>query len=210
MLNHTARHLRDGKAVAVFTSFKDAEIHTELLSEEERRRSERFTHTESRQAFLVGRTLIHKLLREFVDDVRIDLGPHGKPQCSDPLAPTFNLSHTVGGLLIVFSLKGPVGSDIEPLNRLPKNPKRLASKIFTERERHQLECGEKDFLTLWTRKEAVLKALGTGFAAGASQVETDDVLRCSGWKVEEFRLEGVQAAVCVPDSVSLILPDTRE
>jgi len=200
------RQLRSGRAVGVFRSLAETLEGVEILSDEERKRGEAFIHPISQKAFFMGRVLLRQVLREFVDEVILEIGPHGKPRCRSSDAPAFNLSHTTDGILAVFSPHGPVGADMEPLNRQPKNPDRLAQKVFTDKERQRLAAGERDFLSLWTRKESVLKAMGTGFAGGAGTLETDEHVLRSGWRIEEFRLGNMQGAVCLPRSVTLVLP----
>ena len=69
---------------------------------------------------------------------------------------------------------GPVGVDLEMAGR-KVDAARLAGRVFTPGEQAALQLAAGDetasqgvFLDCWTRKEALLKALGTGFAGGAS------------------------------------------
>jgi 4'-phosphopantetheinyl transferase len=139
-----------------------------------------------------------------MDEVILRMGPHGKPVCTHPDAPAFNLSHATNTVAVVFSPQGPVGTDIESMHRSPTNPWAVAKKVFTEQERRELESGERDFLSLWTRKEAVLKAMGSGFTAGAGQLQTEQVAGSFGWRLEEFREKSIRGAVCLPESVPLV------
>jgi 4'-phosphopantetheinyl transferase len=90
----------------------------------------------------------------------------------------FNLSHAGGWLLIATRVDGPIGVDIEfPRDGL--DLERLARRVFSPAEQAGLQratersaaAGQRWFFGCWTRKEALLKCLGIGFAGGASAFE---------------------------------------
>jgi 4'-phosphopantetheinyl transferase len=81
-----------------------------------------------------------------------------------------SISHTRGLAAAAVSTCGPVGVDIEPVRPLPAQ--RLAIRWFSSEEAAWLaglptKQAEESFLALWTQKEAVAKALGTGLRGGA-------------------------------------------
>lgn len=118
------------------------------------------------------------LLRQTLSDAEPDRAPdtwrfvkddQGKPSVLDaPLH--ISLSHTVGLVAAAVSRHGPVGIDVESAARRIKNPLALARRFFTADECAALaaiadvEARRTHFLRLWTVKEAVVKALGTGIA----------------------------------------------
>jgi 4'-phosphopantetheinyl transferase len=72
--------------------------------------------------------------------------------------------------MIALTLGTPIGIDVELL-RETVNHQRLATQYFSPAEQNALEalCGEQlvaSFFAGWTRKEALLKATGTGIAGG--------------------------------------------
>ena len=78
-------------------------------------------------------------------------GPNGKPLL--PGRREFSISHS-GTLAVIALADVPVGADIQQVRPVPDAvPRRVLSP--EERE-------NGDFFALWTRKEAVLKCLGTG------------------------------------------------
>ncbi|WP_433889029.1 4'-phosphopantetheinyl transferase family protein [Streptomyces sp. CA-111067] len=110
-------------------------------------------------------------------------GARGRPLLGHPAGVHVSMSHgTVaaegGGVAAAAaSVSGPVGIDVEPM-RPVQDVDELAETVFAAVERHalaQLEGVERHrmFLRLWTRKEAVLKALGTGLSGGLASVVTD-------------------------------------
>lgn len=109
------------------------------------------------------------------------MGPHGKPFVSaDDHGPLhFNLSHHRRGdgpavWVLGVSRAGAVGVDIESLRAVP-HAERLAQRVFSTDECGELaaaaaeSAAERDrvFLCGWTRKEALLKAIGDGFTRPA-------------------------------------------
>ncbi|MFD7441335.1 4'-phosphopantetheinyl transferase family protein [Streptomyces sp. NPDC059909] len=98
-------------------------------------------------------------------------GPHGRPVVADaPFPLHFSLSHSHGLVLIAVATH-PVGVDVEQLPSAetvdlctpslhPAEQKELALLPTGERRRA--------FTRLWTRKEAYLKAIGTGLSRDLS------------------------------------------
>jgi phosphopantetheinyl transferase len=89
---------------------------------------------------------------------------HGKPLLDN--GPEFNTSNSGPMLLIVVGAQTPLGADIEVLGELDDIDK-LSRHYFSEAEQSALATLEgaerrRGFYQIWTRKEAVLKALGLG------------------------------------------------
>ncbi|GAB6058275.1 4'-phosphopantetheinyl transferase family protein [Desulfonatronum parangueonense] len=87
----------------------------------------------------------------------------------------FNISHTEGLAAAVFSLAGRVGIDVE--RRGPGDSVEEYLDAFTAAERPWILAGanpKKRMLRLWTRKEAVLKAAGTGFSLNPATLDVLD------------------------------------
>ena len=85
-------------------------------------------------------------------------GPYGKPEAPGVF---FSLSHSGCYALLAVS-DGDVGADLEWVRPVPE---RVAARVFTPDERRWLEDGgdyAARFFTLWTLKEALLKACGRG------------------------------------------------
>ena len=65
----------------------------------------------------------------------------------------------------------PVGVDIESVK---KRRKSVEKRVFTDGESALIDGAEdedKAFILLWTLKESYLKAIGTGFADNAKEIE---------------------------------------
>jgi len=70
----------------------------------------------------------------------------------------FNITHTEGLIMAVVS-DSPVGIDAEFLSDNENNYRDVAKKYFSEKE-NSVISSYKDFLTVWTKKESVIKAEG--------------------------------------------------
>jgi len=91
---------------------------------------------------------------------------HGRPYLPLPGAPDFNLSDTVGGMLVAVCGAGRIGVDLERTDRVPPAV-RLARRWFSTAEADELatldgEFARRLFLQWWTAKESSCKATGTG------------------------------------------------
>ncbi|MDO5643659.1 MAG: 4'-phosphopantetheinyl transferase superfamily protein [Paracoccus sp. (in: a-proteobacteria)] len=143
-----------------------------LMSPDEHARAARFAFQRHRAAYIAGRAHLRRVLGRYLGQppqaLRFRYGAHGKPAL-DGLS--FNLSH--GGdlaALVVTRAELALGIDIEPRRKVEPG---LARTHFAPDELAALHAlpdatREAGFFTLWTRKEAYLKACGLGLSAGLS------------------------------------------
>lgn len=102
------------------------------------------------------------LARHVLGDVTLSRDQDGKPYV--PGGPHISLAHTRSASAVALSALGPVGVDLEADRALPAAE--LARHWFSPAEADWVALHPKDFLLLWTLKEAVGKALGTGLRGG--------------------------------------------
>ncbi len=105
----------------------------------------------------------------------IERAEHGKPFAPELPELDFNLSHAGEHVLLAFARKQAVGVDLEYAERRVSLPE-VARRFFAPAEARALEGvpvgrRQRAFLDVWTRKEAVLKALGAGLRFGLDRVE---------------------------------------
>lgn len=123
--------------------------------------------------FLTGRLLLKKVIGQVLSipliNVVFDKTEYGKLILKEHLTDKpffFNLSHTNGMVVCVLSFCQEVGVDVEGIER---DCLEIMSKVFLPDEIRYVESQTsiqrklKAFYVVWTRKEAVVKALGTGF-----------------------------------------------
>ncbi|MCX4241459.1 4'-phosphopantetheinyl transferase family protein [Paraliomyxa miuraensis] len=140
-----------------------------LLSEDDRQRCARFVFPWLETRFAVAHAALRVIASRHgagpPSQQRWTKGPHGKPALVDS-AFEINLSHAGDWALVAVSHDGPVGVDIEALAPERVSPG-MVKTVTSELERAAFAtlCEPQHsaaFFRLWVRKEAMLKALGTG------------------------------------------------
>jgi 4'-phosphopantetheinyl transferase len=136
----------------------------------ERARRDRFVFEKHRHAFAQAHTLKRLVLSCYEPDLaphdwRFENSAQGKPAIVQPFPYQFNLSHSGSGVAVAIA-EAEVGVDIELCRSMPRM-QALAETVFHPDERRWLwrqPSAETGFFRLWTLKEAVLKAAGTGLS----------------------------------------------
>jgi len=146
----------------------DADI--TLLDEVESKRAASFKTAALRAVFVAAHASLRKILAALLGvnpkSLVFNVNEWGKPSLCHPCCDLdFNISHSANRILIAVSSAGPVGVDIEKI--LPEPPYEVALIAFSQNERAALErlpAARRGnvFYDLWTRKEALVKAMGLG------------------------------------------------
>lgn len=161
------------------------------LSADETARAARFIHDIHRDQYLAGRGRLREILADYAGDnpanLRFDYRKEGKP--SLPLGPAFNLSHSGGWAALAVGQDVPIGIDIEAFRPVDEG---IARRFFSAREYADLSAlpkaqWEAGFFNCWTRKEAVIKAIGLGLSM---PLDSFDVTLAPAKTVRLTRLEG--------------------
>jgi 4'-phosphopantetheinyl transferase len=150
----------------------EAELRAELTADEIAR-AEEFASPAARRRFVVARgtlrVLLGDLLGESPRSIALEEGPSGKPRLAGAGQRLgFNVSHSGGLALICIADGFEVGVDLEHLRPVP-DAVEIARRRFAPEEARFVEKGgaaevDRRFLTCWTRKEALTKALGAGLS----------------------------------------------
>jgi 4'-phosphopantetheinyl transferase len=149
-----------------------------VLSTDERERGARFRFEVHRDRYIAGRGTMRVALGAVADvapeELEFAYGAHGKPELKPLNGPKlhFNLSHSDNRAILGVTRAGPLGVDVEGIN-LQRGNRDVARRFFSPREIADLDglTGEayaQGFFRCWARKEAVLKAVGTGIMGGLS------------------------------------------
>lgn len=157
--------------VSLSRSRQELETLRGMLSEEECRRADRFRFPIHRARFVAAHGVLRGILGRYLgvppSDITYLVGSHGKPRLPGADAPSFNLSHS-GDWALVAVTGGVrrVGVDIERVREM-KDMRGLSETVFTDREigvifGAESKSAEAGFFRCWTRKEAMVKALGRG------------------------------------------------
>jgi 4'-phosphopantetheinyl transferase len=149
------------------------------LSDEEQERARRFVFAAHKLAFERAHEFLREVLAQVLKleavDVPFEASAHGKPQLKHTSL-HFNLSHSPNYAAVAVSAHTEVGVDIEEDHPVP-DAVALAQRHFTVGEQLELQAFESEplrsqaFLAGWTRKEACLKAIGSGFSLDAHHVD---------------------------------------
>ena len=145
-----------------------------VLSPDERERAHRFRFPQHQQRFIAARGMLRSLISRYLhiqpEKIKLGLGPQGKPFVENtgrsPLY--FNVSHSQKIAVFAFSPDFEVGIDVEgPQPRMDYHG--VASRVLSNQEQQWIqdlpESRKKSaLLTAWARKEAFVKAIGTGLA----------------------------------------------
>jgi 4'-phosphopantetheinyl transferase len=163
---------------ADFSQFPGSAEHlARYLSEDELARLARLREPEVRRRFLLRRAMLRRILsRAAGGPVHLTYGPYGKPALSSGGSPQFNFAHA--GPFSVLAIGGrALGIDVALEEELP-DLAGLVARTFAPDEQAGFADLPADlrlasFYRVWTQKEAVLKALGTGLSLEPDRFSVD-------------------------------------
>lgn len=191
------------------------------LSADERTRAARFHFERDRRHFTATRALLRTILASYVaadpPDLVFRYSEREKPSLDSQFsAVQFNVSHSGNAALMAFARRRELGVDIEII-RDDFDPSALAHRFFSKHEQIQLAAldpSEKfpGFFRCWTRKEAYIKAVGTGLSLPLDQFDVSirageqnallatrpEAAEAAEWSLREVPVtDGYIAALCV-------------
>lgn len=145
-----------------------------LLPERSKKEAIHKRHWLDRQLSVAGKLLLIQLLKNLGLDRKLSLShlkfsPYNRPYFTDGF--DFNISHSGNFAICCGVLNGKVGVDIEQIKTIDLDD---FISHFSENEWNKINRSSdrgESFYHFWTRKEAVLKAIGTGFQIPLSSVD---------------------------------------
>lgn len=172
----------------------------EVLPKERRQKAEGFLQRKDKLLSAAAGLMVIKIFGKNAFE-KILYNEHGKPFFE--LGKKFSISHS-GRFTVVAVSEDEIGVDIEERENI--NPA-VAKRCFTEEEQDFAKLSTKNFLRIWTAKEAVLKLLGTGFSyapSGFSVFPLDEEHRIKEKNIRFYcdKIDGfpLTAAFCGKDS----------
>lgn len=141
------------------------------LSDDERAQAARFYFERDRARFIQAHGVLREALVRYLGASPARLafvrGPFGKPSLAGSDL-EFSLSHCEDMVLVAISGCGPVGVDVERVRDMP-DAESLAARFFARAENAALVAAPASerlalFFSIWTRKEAYIKATGEGLS----------------------------------------------
>ncbi|HEX4111236.1 MAG TPA: 4'-phosphopantetheinyl transferase superfamily protein [Stellaceae bacterium] len=114
------------------------------------------------------RLLLAAMLGEPPQSFAFAATEYGKPGLARPRGIAFNMSHSGGIVLIGVARDLAIGVDVEALREVPERPN-IVRRYFHPGEAADFATLRADqaqsaFFRCWSRKEAVVKALGVGMS----------------------------------------------
>jgi 4'-phosphopantetheinyl transferase len=168
------------------------------LSEDERHRALRFGRASLTARFIAGRGQLREVLGAYLGLPATDIGfaysKNGKPRIARPQshpALHFNVAHSDTVALYAVSRISCLGVDVEEVRPFEGMPA-IARQHFSAAERQRLDAEPAEsyvaaFFRCWTRKEAYVKAIGTGLS---TPLDSFDVSLAAGERTALLRVNG--------------------
>ncbi len=180
-----------------------------LLNSSEKALADRFRQEADRFRFVNGRMALRALLSKYLSvppmEIVIAAGKTQKPFISIPSSNIyFNVSHSGDWILITFVAGDELGIDIEK-----KDPgfeyKSFLQEHFSETEQTYIGRAADPvaaFYFLWTRKEALTKAWGTGLQENLKEVDVLNLNDLFGTNKKSWRLQSFNVSPDYPAAVA--------
>jgi 4'-phosphopantetheinyl transferase len=196
-----------------------------LLSADERKKAERFVFELDQKRYRIGHAVLKMILASYLalepEQISFQHNQYGKP-ILEGSGLFFNMSKSAGRAVFALTRNRNIGVDIEYIRDIPQMDQ-IAQRLFSKHE-YELFCTypenvkKKSFFDSWTRKEALVKAIGAGLSF---PLHSFDVLKSHGealhivrstkdsekdrqWAIYDLRQDtGYTAAVAVECPCSL-------
>lgn len=174
------------------------------LSPDEQARARRYRCRHARHSFVQTRAALRQVLGHCLGlpplAIGLEEGHHGKPRLAASLPRLeFNVSHS-GQLALIALGRTPLGIDLEHLDR-PLDWRELAPACCHPDELPALRRmpdpdGHRQFLRLWTLREAYVKGTGEGLSQSPADIRLEygdaawRVAGDAGWHLHALTLPG--------------------
>lgn len=148
----------------------EIERNESLLSRGELLYAMRFTDLRAKNQFIVSRAKLRELLGGYAGqsprELQFGMTREGKPYLASAKEFEFNLTHSGDIVLYGVAHSRHVGVDVERIKEIPRAIE-LAKRFMSAEEHDKIafasaETRDRDFLSLWVRREGSGKAYGVG------------------------------------------------
>jgi 4'-phosphopantetheinyl transferase len=197
----------------------------QTLSADESARANRFRFRQHQENFVVSRGFLRQILSRYLNleatELQFFYNKNGKPFLANTLTEnrlSFNLSHSGKVVLYAMVWNDEIGIDVEEIKFIPEF-EGLIKNFFADEEKETILSLEPNqrlqaFFHGWTRKEAYLKAVGTGLSLSPADIQVSlestkeaKLLKISGdsqialkWCLKSLApAEGYVGAIAIPN-----------
>jgi len=172
-----------------------------LLNLEQKINAEKFKNRERKKEYVQIRYNLNQVLSGYTGIapalLKYDRNASGKPFIGNQDTDIhFNLTHADFHFIIAVS-RSPIGIDMEKRTREINGRDEIMDRYFHPEERREVHSSlnpDDAFLKIWTQKEAVVKAVGSGIYEDIQQLNTvnqlhkPDALHVFGIRHEKFNI----------------------
>ena len=168
---------RSGKEIHVWQStLENCPDHLYTLSTDERNKAERFRNPANQHRYMASHSILRFILAKYsgcdAAALQFETNTYGKPflaNYNEKYKIHFNMTHSENRACYIISINKEVGIDIEYIKE-KFDWSNIASSFFSSQEVLQVKSlplvdQVQAFYSLWTRREALLKAYGTGLSS---------------------------------------------
>ncbi|MDN3585374.1 4'-phosphopantetheinyl transferase superfamily protein [Pedobacter aquatilis] len=143
-----------------------------VLSDLEISKAEKYVQLNDKERFITSKYFLRLILSKFINimpvDVKFDFQNNKKPQLNGI---EFNVSHSGSIILIAVSNKA-IGIDVEFTDKFFNFESILEVCFHADEKENLVRTHKNTFYTIWTRKEALLKATGEGLVDNLETINT--------------------------------------
>ena len=157
------------------------------LSDQEKEEARKFRTEFLKDQYVLSHGFLRKLLSCYVerepDYIEYEKNKYGKPFLTHDCRVQFNMSHSKDFAAYIIALDCEVGIDIEWMDK-EMNIQDISDLVLSPSELlylKELSLREKQekFYTIWTKKEAIIKAIGKGLSYSLQEITVMDSVQIS-------------------------------
>jgi 4'-phosphopantetheinyl transferase len=165
-------------------NFEDKQMFNKLYKEE-KKNAKSIKFEKSRKTYILAHFLNHYFLQlhhfNHREKTEYQLTDRGKPYFKNKKNICFNISHS-NNIVALAYFNQDLGVDIEHIKNSKTQIELVSKRFFSFNENNQIFDDHELFYKFWTKKEAVIKAVGCGITDEITNIETSS-------KVNEVFLE---------------------
>lgn len=134
------------------------------------RRAKGYSRWKDKQACIIGKLMLAHVYNINPNDLRLEYTREHRPYL--PGRPDFNISHSGTMVVCAVCTRGRVGIDVEKIKPVPIDDfERVFSNCEWQRIISNKRSPLRGFYSAWTKKEAALKAAGSGLLLPPQQID---------------------------------------